>query len=52
MFENPINSEYTKAYNKLYARIRRKKLPADTPLKDELIRLRNEYIQKNKELLG
>lgn len=46
LFENPINSEYTKAYNKLYARIRRKKLPADTPLKDELLRLRNEYIER------
>lgn len=46
LFENPINSEYTKAYNKLYARIRRKKLASDTPLKDELLRLRNEYIER------
>lgn len=46
LFENPINTEYTKSYNKLYARIRRKKLSADTPLKDELLRLRNEYMER------
>jgi len=46
LFENPINTEYTKSYNKLYARIRRKKLPADTPLKDELLKLRNEYMER------
>lgn len=46
LFENPINTEYTKSYNKLYARIRRKKLSADTPLKDEFLRLRNEYMER------
>lgn len=46
LFENPINTEYTKSYNKLYARIRRKKLPADTPLKEELLKLRNEYMER------
>ena len=42
---NPINTEYTKSYNKLYARIRRKKLPPDTPLKEELLKLCNEYME-------
>lgn len=46
LFEHAISSEYTKAYNKLYARIRRKKLPADTPLKEELLKLREEYMER------
>ena len=45
LFEYAISSEYTKAYNKLYARIRRKKLPPDTPLKEELLKLREEYMK-------
>ena len=46
LFEHAISSEYTKAYNKLYARIRRKKLPPDTPLKKELLKLREEYMER------
>ena len=46
LFEHAISSEYTKAYNKLYARIRRKKLPPDTPLKEELLKLREEYMER------
>ena len=46
LFEHAISSEYIKAYNKLYARIRRKKLPPDTPLKEELLKLREEYMER------
>ena len=46
LFEHAISYEYTKAYNKLYARIRRKKLPPDTPLKEELLKLREEYMER------
>ena len=46
LFENPINTEYTKSYNNLYARIRRKKLPPDTPLKENLLALKNEYMER------
>ncbi len=46
LFENPISSEYTKSYNKLYARIRRKKVPEDTPLKEQLLKLRDEYLDR------
>lgn len=46
LFQHPIHQEFTKAYNKLYGRIRRGKLPADTPLMDELKRLHDEYYIK------
>ena len=35
-----------KSYNKLYGRIRRGKVPSDTPLMDELKRLHDEYTEK------
>lgn len=43
MFQHPIHQEFTKAYNKLYGRIRRGRLPADTPLMDQLKKLHDEY---------
>ena len=46
LFSHPIHTEFTKAYNKLYARIRRGKLPADTPLMDQLKALHDEYTEK------
>lgn len=46
LFQHPIHLEFTKAYNKLYGRIRRGKLPADTPLMDELKKLHDEYYIK------
>ena len=46
LFQHPIHQEFTKAYNKLYGRIRRGKVPSDTPLMDELKRLHDEYTEK------
>ena len=46
LFSHPIHTEFTKSYNRLYARIRRGKLPADTPLMDQLKALHNEYTKK------
>ena len=46
LFQHPIHQEFTKAYNKLYGRIRRGKLPADTPLMDQLKKLHDEYYEK------
>ena len=46
LFSHPIHTEFTKSYNRLYARIRRGKLPADTPLMDQLKALHDEYIEK------
>lgn len=46
LFSHPIHTEFTKSYNRLYARIRRGKLPADTPLMDQLKALHYEYTEK------
>lgn len=46
LFSHPIHSEFTKSYNRLYARIRRGKLPADTLLMDQLKALHDEYTEK------
>ena len=46
LFSHPIHTEFTKSYNRLYARIRRGKLPADTPLMDQLKALHDEYTEK------
>ena len=46
LFKHPIHTEFTKSYNRLYGRIRRGKLPADTPLMDELKALHDEYYVK------
>ena len=46
LFQHPIHLEFTKAYNKLYGRIRRGKVPADTPLMDELKKLHDEYYER------
>jgi hypothetical protein len=46
LFQHPIHQEFTRAYNKLYGRIRRGKVPNDTPLMDELKRLHDEYTEK------
>lgn len=46
LFQHPIHQEFTKAYNKLYGRIRRGKLPADTPLMEQLKRLHEDYYEK------
>lgn len=46
LFSHPIHTEFTKSYNRLYARIRRSKLPADTPLMDQLKALHDEYTEK------
>lgn len=46
LFQHPIHQEFTKSYNKLYGRIRRGKVPNDTPLMDELKRLHDEYTEK------
>ena len=46
LFSHPIHAEFTKSYNRLYARIRRGKLPADTPLMDQLKALHDEYTEK------
>ena len=41
--EHPVYQEYLKSYNRLYARIRRNTVPADTTLADQLKDLREEY---------
>ena len=46
LFKHPIHTEFTKSYNRLYGRIRRGKLPEDTPLMDELKALHDEYYVK------
>ena len=46
LFQHPIHQEFTKSYNKLYGRIRRGKVPNDTPLMDDLKRLHDEYTEK------
>lgn len=46
LFQHPIHQEFTKSYNKLYGRIRRGKVPNNTPLMDELKRLHDEYTEK------
>lgn len=46
LFSHPIHTEFTKSYNRLYARIRRGKLSADTPLMDQLKALHDEYTEK------
>ncbi|NBJ94713.1 DUF6076 domain-containing protein [Parablautia muri] len=46
LFQHPIHQEFTKFYNKLYGRIRRGKVPNDTPLMDELKQLHDEYTEK------
>ena len=46
LFKHPIHQEFTKAYNKLYGRIRRGKIPADTPLMDQLKRLHDDYYER------
>jgi hypothetical protein len=46
LFQHPIHQEFTKAYNKLYGRIRRGKVPSDTPIMDDLKRLHDEYTEK------
>ena len=48
LFSHPIHTEFTKSYNRLYARIRRGKLPADTPLMDQLKALHDEYTENMK----
>ena len=45
-FEHPIHAEYNKAYNRLYARIRRGKVPKDTTLTTELKKLHDEYYER------
>lgn len=46
LFKHPIHQEFTKSYNKLYGRIRRGKIPADTPLMEQLKRLHEDYYEK------
>jgi len=46
LFQHPIHQEFTKSYNKLYGRIRRGKVPNDTPLMDKLKKLHDEYTEK------
>ena len=46
LFSHPIHTEFTKSYNRLYARIRRGKLSADTPLMEQLKALHDEYTEK------
>lgn len=46
LFSHPIHTEFTKSYNRLYARIRRGKLSADTPLMRQLKELHDEYTEK------
>ena len=46
LFQHPIHQEFTKSYNKLYGRIRRGKVPNNTPLMDELKKLHDEYTEK------
>lgn len=49
LFAHPIHQEFTKAYNRLYGRIRRGRVPEDTPLMDELKALHDEYVQRYNE---
>lgn len=49
MYEHPVYIEYLRAYNRLYGRIRRKTLPVNTPLMDQLKELRDEYYKKYDE---
>lgn len=44
--DHPIHKEFTRSYNRLYARIRRGKLPEDTSLMEELKKLHNEYVER------
>ncbi len=46
LFQHPIHQEFTKSYNKLYGRIRRGKIPNDTPLMEQLKKLHDEYTEK------
>ena len=46
LFQHPIHQEFTKSYNKLYGRIRRGKVPNDTPLMNQLKKLHDEYTEK------
>ncbi len=46
LFQHPIHQEFTKSYNKLYGRIRRGKVPNNTPLMDALKKLHDEYTKK------
>ena len=46
LFQHPIHQEFTKAYNRLYGRIRRGKIPEDTPLMGQLKALHEEYYKK------
>ncbi len=46
LFQHPIHQEFTKSYNKLYGRIRRGKVPNDTPLMEQLKNLHDEYTEK------
>lgn len=46
LFQHPIHQEFTKSYNKLYGRIRRGKVPNDTPLMEQLKKLHDEYTEK------
>lgn len=46
LFQHPIHQEFTKAYNRLYGRIRRGKIPEDTPLMGQLKALHDEYYKK------
>ena len=48
LFQHPIHQEFTKSYNKLYGRIRRGKVPNDTPLMEQLKKLHDEYTEKYK----
>lgn len=51
LFQHPIHQEFTKSYNKLYGRIRRGKVPNDTPLMNELKKLHDEYTKKYENTL-
>ena len=42
LFQHPIHQEFTKSYNKLYGRIRRGKVPNDTPLMEQFKKLHDE----------
>lgn len=46
LFQHPIHQEFTKSYNKLYGRIRRGKVPNNTPLMEQLKKLHDEYTEK------
>jgi hypothetical protein len=45
-FEHPVHAEYNTAYNRLYGRIRRGKVPKDTPLNAKLKELHDKYFEK------